>query len=197
MISPSPSSPAPYFRTAGRAVYLNLRPRPAGIHGSRQILALLQQYGNLVTYQYLRYHPAIKAPNLAIAVYKEQHEAKKLIEASPLRLAIPRLSQQSKLYPDQEICVRIQPSYLNHQSLIQRQHYYSSFEPDRYNIAFADLEKKVPMLGMADCQTQKKEVHLRLRMRRAEKEQREKRGQWKESLAQLWDQGQDPSPKAI
>lgn len=188
----------PYAVTAGRAVYLNLRPRPVGINASREIVALLQQYGKLEMYQSLGYHPAIKAPNLAIAVYKEQHEAKRLIEASPLQLAMPRSSQQSKLSPHQDdICVRIQPSYLNHQSLIQRQHYYSSFEPDRYSIAFADLEKKVPMLGMADCQTQKKEVHLRLRMRRAEKEQREKRGQWKESLTQLWNRGKDGNLEAI
>ena len=85
-----------------------------------------------------------------------------------------------------ELELRIEPSRLNFQAQIQRQHYYGYFELDRTNVMFEDLKPRVPVIGMADCQVGKAELPLRLRKIRMEREKRERRGFWTESLGDIW-----------
>jgi len=70
-----------------------------------------------------------------------------------------------------ELHLRITPSIQNHAAYIKRQHYYSHFEPQKSSIAFQDLRDRVPVAGMADCEIGRKEVPLRMRKKRAEREE--------------------------
>jgi len=53
LASSPPSLPA-WARTAGRAVHIKIHPRPRNLAESRQILHLLQGYGEVVSYQHLK-----------------------------------------------------------------------------------------------------------------------------------------------
>ena len=50
-----------------------------------------------------------------------------------------------------------------------------------------DLQRRVPVIGMADCQIGKGEVPLRIRLKRQEEEEKENR--WV-SLKSLWEEGE-------
>lgn len=52
---------------------------------------------------------------------------------------------------------------MNHQSYMERQGYYTQFMPDSKTIMAADLEDRVPLVGLIDCHIKKEEVHLRIR----------------------------------
>ena len=47
------SMPA-YARTAGRAVHIRIQPRPRNLSESREILRVLQQYGEVAMYKHLK-----------------------------------------------------------------------------------------------------------------------------------------------
>ncbi|KAL9103244.1 MAG: hypothetical protein Q9163_001695 [Psora crenata] len=221
LVFPQSQSLPAYARTIDRAVHVRIYPRPANIAESRHILSVLQKYGEVVYYQHLKHDPVMKAANSALALYKEKAEAQELIHASPVRFEMvgaglkgvsrSRLEAaeddddedlkdaEKKSSPDRparEFELRIEPSRLNHQAYIQRQHYYGYFEPDSTNLMFSDLEKRVPVVGMADCQVEKAEVPLRLRKRRMERERKEKRGVWRESLGDMWRRGREEAAAA-
>ncbi len=80
----------------------------------------------------------------------------------------------------------IERSALNHQFYIQRQHYYGGFRIDLNSTMGLDLEGRVPVAGMADCQLGKSEVPLRYRMKQRQEE--DKRGSM--SLGSLWEEGE-------
>ena len=198
-----------FARTAGRAVHISVWPRPSNISESRKILGVLQQYGEVVMYQHLKYDPATRAANTVLAIYKERAEAERLLNASPLTFesmsegwrAVDRDTQEDPQNVEEErrdapasgrrFRLRVEPSILNHQAQIQRQHYYSYFEPDTRSIMYSDLASRVPAVGMADCQADKGETPLRLRSKRTMEDQTEKRGPWRESLASLWNRGRE------
>ena len=54
----SQSIPA-YARTAGRAVHVKIHPRPRNLYESREILRVLQQYGEVAMYKHLKVHPLL------------------------------------------------------------------------------------------------------------------------------------------
>lgn len=43
-----------YARTAGRAVHVKIHPRPRNLGESREVLRVLQQYGDVVMYKHLK-----------------------------------------------------------------------------------------------------------------------------------------------
>ena len=45
-----------YARTAGRAVHVKIYPRPRNLSESREILRVLQQYGDVAMYKHLKVH---------------------------------------------------------------------------------------------------------------------------------------------
>ena len=81
----------------------------------------------------------------------------------------------------------IERSGLNHQLYIKRQHYYGRFQLDLDSMMGLDLEGRVPVAAMADCQLGKREVQLRIRLKQRQEEE-DKRG-WK-SLGSLWEEGE-------
>ena len=48
-----------YARTAGRAVHVKIQPRPRNLSESREILRVLQQYGEIAMYKPLKVHPDV------------------------------------------------------------------------------------------------------------------------------------------
>lgn len=51
----SQSLPA-YARTVGRAVHVKIHPRPRNLSESREVLRVLQQYGEVIMYKHLKVH---------------------------------------------------------------------------------------------------------------------------------------------
>ena len=45
-----------YARTADRAVHVKIHPRPRNLAESREVLRILQQYGEVVMYKHLKVH---------------------------------------------------------------------------------------------------------------------------------------------
>lgn len=43
-----------YARIAGRAVHVKIHPRPRNLGESREVLRVLQQYGNVIMYKHLK-----------------------------------------------------------------------------------------------------------------------------------------------
>ena len=48
-----------YARTAGRAVHVKIHPRPRNLSESREILRVLQQYGEVAMYKHLKVVPFV------------------------------------------------------------------------------------------------------------------------------------------
>ena len=57
--------------------------------------------------------------------------------------------------------LKIAPSNMNHQAYIERQGYYGPFVPNKKTMMAADLEGKVPLAGLVDCQIGKPEPPFR------------------------------------
>ena len=89
-------------------------------------------------------------------------------------------------YPPQEIHLTIERSVLDHHAYIQRQHYYGGFKLDLSGMMGEDLEGRVPVAGMADCQLGKPEVPLRVRLKRRHEDGNRP---WT-SLGSLWREGE-------
>ncbi|MCJ1245899.1 hypothetical protein MMC30_003103 [Trapelia coarctata] len=70
---------------AGRAVHIKIHPRPRNITESREILRVLQQYGEVMVFKNLKYEPGAPAPNTALAIYRKDEAAERAMNASPIR----------------------------------------------------------------------------------------------------------------
>ena len=57
-----------YAKTVGRAVHVKIYPRPRNLAESREVLRVLQQYGEIVSYRHLKvgYHMALGSLNLIL-----------------------------------------------------------------------------------------------------------------------------------
>lgn len=57
-----------YAKTAGRAVHVKIHPRPRNLSESREVLRVLQQYGDVVMYKHLkvRSHQALALQGLLL-----------------------------------------------------------------------------------------------------------------------------------
>ena len=221
---PAASNLSTYARSVGRALRLKIHPRPASIGESRKILAHLQQYGPVVIYQSLRYDPTSRARNAVLVMYREQADAARLCNASPLSLEVvstgaPHIAAEEvdvredlpehlRSYeeggnhhpPSQPVAktfhIRIDPSLMNFHSYFQRQHYANSFVPDTATAMYDDLCDRVPLPAMADCQLDKRDVPLRLRIKRLEQQMREKRGSFRVPLTEVWRNAQQGKMKS-
>ncbi|KAL8944118.1 MAG: hypothetical protein Q9211_000709 [Gyalolechia sp. 1 TL-2023] len=74
------------------SVYVKISPRPQNIAESKEVLRVLQQYGEVVMYRHLKYEAPNPTPNAALAIYRTENSAKSVINASPIRF---RLEQGS------------------------------------------------------------------------------------------------------
>ncbi|KAI4169051.1 MAG: hypothetical protein LQ343_005984 [Gyalolechia ehrenbergii] len=64
------------------SVYVKIFPRPRNIAESKEVLRVLQRYGEVVMYRHLR--------NAALAIYRTESSAKIVINASPIRFQVER-----------------------------------------------------------------------------------------------------------
>ncbi|KAF2197810.1 hypothetical protein GQ43DRAFT_343948, partial [Delitschia confertaspora ATCC 74209] len=75
---------------AATSVHIRIQPRPADLSESRQILRVLQRFGEISTFRYLRYEYHNPADNSAIAIFRDPESAQRALEASPLRFALEK-----------------------------------------------------------------------------------------------------------
>ena len=68
----SQSIPA-YARTAGRAVHVKIQPRPRNLSESREILRVLQQYGEVAMYKHLKVHSDVTGLYFVILLKQSQY----------------------------------------------------------------------------------------------------------------------------
>ncbi|KAH6643212.1 hypothetical protein C7974DRAFT_448286 [Boeremia exigua] len=73
-----------------RSVHLRIMPRPANLSESREIFRVLQRFGEMDTYKYLRYEYHNPADNVALAIFRTPDAAQKALDASPLRFSLER-----------------------------------------------------------------------------------------------------------
>ncbi|KAL8673796.1 MAG: hypothetical protein Q9168_001808 [Polycauliona sp. 1 TL-2023] len=85
--------------------------------------------------------------------------------------------------PTQEFQLTVVKSFFNHQAYIERQAYYAGFNPDTKTIMAEDLKDRVPLEGFLDCNLQKGDVPLRIRLKKKESNRS------RASLKELWETG--------
>ncbi|KAL1622493.1 hypothetical protein SLS54_005059 [Diplodia seriata] len=79
---------ASFRPAAAKAVHLKVYPRPASLGESRELLSVLQQFGEVTMFKSLRFHYLQPAPNTCLAVYRDATSAASLLKASPLRFTL-------------------------------------------------------------------------------------------------------------
>ncbi|MCJ1470882.1 hypothetical protein MMC07_009529 [Pseudocyphellaria aurata] len=294
----------------GNTVHVKIHPRPRNLAESREVLRVLQQYGEVVMYKHLKYEPESPAHNTALAIYQNTSSAEKIINASPLSFELeigntgstvldsnsftndrhsqvkrqggsslmeqqgrqlnvdnnvgdalligtgtqcrsrdsdPRLitsqvpvgdekwdpssiatvgqeksSKESSSHhqPQQftpnpppvnsrgpsadipmppplpqrlskptppefrKFHLKVSRSYTNHESYIERQGYYGGFSVDTSTIMAEDLQDRVPMEGMADCQLKKPAVSLWVKDMKKDRLEKNR-----STLRQMWEEG--------
>lgn len=85
--------------------------------------------------------------------------------------------------PVQEFQLTVVKSLFDHQAYIERQGYYAGFNPNMKTIMAEDLKGRVPLEGFLDCSLTKKDVPLRIRLKRKEQPCSQI------SLRELWEAG--------
>ncbi|KAL8779092.1 MAG: hypothetical protein Q9203_001587 [Teloschistes exilis] len=87
------------------SIHVKISPRPLNLAESRQVLRVLQQYGEVVMYRHLKYESPNPTLNAALAIYRNQTSAHNAINASPIRFQLQqdengwtsRISQDASL----------------------------------------------------------------------------------------------------
>ncbi|KAL8703488.1 MAG: hypothetical protein Q9201_003331 [Fulgogasparrea decipioides] len=87
------------------SVHVKIFPRPQNLAESKQVLHVLQQYGEVVTFRHLKYESPNPTLNAALAIYRDQTSAHNAIYASPIRFQLQqgsdgwtsRISQDASL----------------------------------------------------------------------------------------------------
>ncbi|KAL6713965.1 hypothetical protein ACLMJK_008459 [Lecanora helva] len=295
-----------YARTADRAVHVKIHPQPQNVAESREVLRVLQRYGEVIVYRHLKHEPNLRAVNTSLAIYQNSKSAQNAINASPVRFQIGRqvaddskqkqegsiqipnekrveeqspnngeqlpeessdakkewlesfatgqkIKRESRLgtttsytdsrmasqilnsqYPQantiptspphtprpftpnptpssssstslpyppspnsttsdslkegsKEFSLSITQSILNHQAYIKRQHYYGGFQLHMMNTMAEDLEARVPVKGMVDCQLGKGELPYKLRRKKIESGENGESA--RKPLRELWEEG--------
>ncbi|KAF2100882.1 hypothetical protein NA57DRAFT_54955 [Rhizodiscina lignyota] len=90
-----------------KATHVRIYPPPADLGESREILKVLQRYGEVVTYKNLKLQDANTrlatqyefnnpSPNSSLAIFRDQESVDRLISESPLRFALEPVEDDSK-----------------------------------------------------------------------------------------------------
>jgi len=107
-------------RLAANAVHLTIAPAPTGLAESREILRVLQGFGEVTTYKSLKvsplivkqqeshmlsifakYHPLKPAHNVALAIFQRPESAQQLLASSPLRFSLETTPAVD--YPEEDL----------------------------------------------------------------------------------------------
>ncbi|EMD59607.1 hypothetical protein COCSADRAFT_164495 [Bipolaris sorokiniana ND90Pr] len=86
---------------APRSIHIRIVPRPANLSESREIYRVLQKFGQLDTFKYLRYEYQNPADNVALAIYRDERSAQRALDASPLRFALEKAVSPATTHPPQ------------------------------------------------------------------------------------------------
>lgn len=86
--------------------------------------------------------------------------------------------------PPREYQLTISPSNMDHATYIERQGYYGGYNTDNGSIMAEDLEGRVPMHGLIDCQIRRAEAPGRVVAK-----WRDRAAQKKTTLQELWENG--------
>ncbi|XP_014558347.1 hypothetical protein COCVIDRAFT_36338 [Bipolaris victoriae FI3] len=86
---------------APRSIHIRIIPRPANLSESREIYRVLQKFGELDTFKYLRYEYQNPADNVALAIYRDEMSAQRALDASPLRFALEKVVSPATTHPTQ------------------------------------------------------------------------------------------------
>ncbi|KAL8768053.1 MAG: hypothetical protein Q9209_005596 [Squamulea sp. 1 TL-2023] len=70
------------------AVHVKIFPRPGNLAESREVLRVLQQYGEVVMYRHLKYEAPNPTLNAALAIYRTQNSAYNVVQASPIHFQL-------------------------------------------------------------------------------------------------------------
>ncbi|OJD28956.1 pal1-like protein [Diplodia corticola] len=79
---------AAFRSAAAKAVHLKVFPRPTSLSESRELLNVLQQFGEVTMFKSLRLDYLQPAPNTCLAIYRDATSAASLLKASPLRFTL-------------------------------------------------------------------------------------------------------------
>ncbi|KAF2453503.1 hypothetical protein BDY21DRAFT_374823 [Lineolata rhizophorae] len=77
------------------AVHVRVTPAPAGLAESRQVLRVLQRFGEVVMFKNLRYQAENPVPNASLAIFRDDDAAENLLRASPLRFSLEPVTAPS------------------------------------------------------------------------------------------------------
>lgn len=75
--------------TANRAIHLRITPRPSNLGESREILALISQFGEVEYFKNLKYD-ALPGPNASLVIFKSEDAALDCLKRSPIRFRMGR-----------------------------------------------------------------------------------------------------------
>ena len=184
-----------YARTVDRGVRLKIRPRPRNIQDSRHILSYLRNYGHIVLYQYLKYDPLAQSENIALALYRDEAEAEKLLAASPVRLEVS--AEGARPVPQQDgetvtgghvFDIWIERSSTSFHARQLRQADSGPYTLDRSTAMFEDLKRRVPIPALGDLRFDKGAVPLRLRRKEGGEGMAQERWNKGHSLWDMWRQ---------
>jgi hypothetical protein len=82
---------------AATSVHIRIRPQPANLSESREILRVLQQrFGEITTFRHLRYEYHNPAANSAIAIFRDAESAQQALNASPVRFALEKVQPEEE-----------------------------------------------------------------------------------------------------
>ncbi|EOD51969.1 hypothetical protein UCRNP2_1240 [Neofusicoccum parvum UCRNP2] len=84
---------------ASKAVHLKVYPRPASLSESRELLGVLQQFGEVTMFKSLRFDYVQPAPNTCLAIYRDATSAARLLQASPLRFTLEPIAGEHAADP--------------------------------------------------------------------------------------------------
>ncbi|KAJ6102001.1 hypothetical protein N7486_004428 [Penicillium sp. IBT 16267x] len=183
------TSPAALGRLASTQAHIQMIPSPRKIGETRQILAALQKFGEVTTFRNLKYDLSNKSPNKhrpIVAIFESPDAAQRAIASSPMTVTLdstsststsqpsdPKTSSPTKQYkthdpifeniaPGTIKCI-IEPSRHNHENAIRRNHYFSTFYPDKEDPIYKDMnspQTRVPLKALGDVlQSRKQKVN--------------------------------------
>ncbi|ODM24007.1 hypothetical protein SI65_01597 [Aspergillus cristatus] len=182
---------SPLSRLAAQAVYITTDPIPRSLTESKQVLAALQKFGEVVTFRNLwrdsskQYDAKNSSPAHArhtVAIFETRDAASRAIAASPLTIPLPPAkanvnkttttnipaSNSPFSTPEQSrprfLNCRIQKSHHNHESAVKRNPYHSYFEVDRDTTQYRDLvnSTQIPLRDLAGGFLDKKQGKKRI-----------------------------------
>ena len=99
-----------------------------------------------------------------------------------------RPQPQPQSQPHREFHLTITQSNMDHGKYIERQGYYAGFNPDNQTIMAEDLEARVPLIGLTDCQIRRMEAPARVVAK-----WRDKAAQRTTTLQEMWEKGRKES----